>query len=224
MSYLVETHFHTEDISPCGDVKIIEGLEAYKQAGYSAVMISDHISTGYLNRYPGETYKEKIDFFLSAYRIGKEKCEDENFKVLLGMELRFDEEADNDYLVIGVDESFFYENEWFTKWTQKEFKEYCDRHSMLLIQAHPFRKGMKVIQKRYLHGIEVFNGNVRHDSANDIATLWAKKYELLTTSGSDFHEWEDLARGGMYFETQICSSQQLRTEIMAGRYTLKTLI
>ncbi|MCD7774525.1 MAG: PHP domain-containing protein [Clostridiales bacterium] len=221
MKYLYETHFHTAEVSPCGHVPAEQGVKMYKQAGYSGLAVTDHISSAYLNyRYEGDTWREQIDYFLKGYRTAK-SFETEDFSVILGMELRFEEENENDYLVFGMEESFFYERENFVSLGLKNFKALADDLGLMIIQAHPFRVGMTVSDPRYLNGIETFNGNKRHNSSNPIAAAWAEMYGLMQTSGSDFHEKEDLAQGGVYLERQIHTSAELRTELAAGRFELK---
>ena len=46
--------------------------------------------------------------------------------------------------------------------------------------------------------MEGYNGNKRHNSHDADARAFARENGLLMTSGADFHEWEDLARGGMW--------------------------
>ncbi len=222
MKYLYETHFHTSEVSRCGKVSAKDGIEMYKNAGYSGVLVTDHLGTEYLNiNYKGENWTEKIEYYLQGYREAK-KYETESFSVMLGAELRFDENM-NDYLVLGLTEDFLFENEWFTHLKEKEFKRLCEQNQMTIIQAHPFRPGITIAKPHDIDGIEVFNGNKRHDSANDIAAMWAKKYHLMTTSGSDFHETEDLARGGVYLENFVKNSKSFRANLLAGKYSLKTL-
>lgn len=222
MKYLYETHFHTAEVSCCGEVYVKDGIEAYKSAGYSGVLITDHLATSYFKyRYPGETWKENVDYFVSGYHIAK-KCETDDFSVMLGLEARFDNDNMNDYLIIGADEEFLYNNEWFTDLSIKQFKKLAEENSLTVIQAHPFRKGMTVTDPRYIDGIEVFNGNRRHESSNEIAAAWAKRFGLIATSGSDFHEPEDLARGGIYLDHPVRTSKELRKAVLSGDYTLKT--
>ncbi|MGN1162020.1 MAG: PHP-associated domain-containing protein, partial [Candidatus Fimenecus sp.] len=61
----------------------------------------------------------------------------------------------------------------------------------------------------------------RHNSSNDIAEAWAKKYDLMVSSGSDYHEIEDLARGGIYFNKEITDEKMLVEEILKQDYRIK---
>ena len=114
-----------------------------------------------------------------------------------------------------------YENEWFTKMTIKQFKKLAEKNQLTVIQAHPFRIDSNITNPRYIDGIEIYNGNRRHDSSNNIAEMWAKKHGFITTSGSDFHEYEDLARGGVYLDRFVSDVKEFRAELLAGRFTLK---
>ena len=63
--------------------------------------------------------------------------------------------------------------------------------------------------KEFLHGIEVYNGNPRHDSHNDKAADFAGSNNLLKLSGSDFHLYEDLGRGGIFLPDDINDNKKL---------------
>lgn len=220
MKYLYETHFHTDEVSPCGKVPAARGIEMYKDAGYSGVMITDHFSTSYMTEdYPGSDWKEKMDYYLRGYHEAL-KTADDDFAVILGMELRLPQNG-NDYLLFGLKEDWLYEHEWFCETDIKQFKKTADEEGITIIQAHPFRKNMTIVEPKYIHGIEVFNGNKRHDSSNRISMEWAKRHELIMTSGSDFHQPEDYARGGIYLDHKVTDAAGLRAAILRGGYTLK---
>ena len=219
MKYMYETHFHTADVSTCACIDAQEAVELYKNAGYSGVIVTDHFSQDcFDNKYEGKNWNEKVDYYLRGYRKAKALATDD-FAVLLALEARF--ENDNDYLVYGVDEDFLYKNEWFTKMTIKQFKKLAEKNQLTVIQAHPFRIDSNITNPRYIDGIEIYNGNRRHDSSNNIAEMWAKKHGFITTSGSDFHEYEDIARGGVYLDRFVSDVKEFRAELLAGRVTLK---
>lgn len=220
MKYVYEAHFHTSDVSTCANVSAAEAVELYKNAGYSGVVVTDHFSFEcFEKKYPGETWKDKIDYFLKGYRNAK-KHANKDFAVILGMEIRFPEN-ENDYLVYGLDEQFLYEHEEIITMTAKQFKKLAEKNRLTFIQAHPFRIDSNITNPRYIDGIEVYNGNRRHDSSNNIAQLWAKKHGFITTVGSDFHEYEDLARCGMVFDCFVKDSKEFRRELLKGTFELR---
>lgn len=220
MKYVYEAHFHTADVSTCAHVSAEEAVELYKNAGYSGVVVTDHFTFDcFEKKYPGETWNEKLDYFLRGYRNAK-MHETDSFSVMLGIEIRFPEN-DNDYLVYGLDEQFLYDHEDILTMTAKQFKKVAEANQLAFIQAHPFRIDSNITNPRYIDGIEVYNGNRRHDSSNNIAQLWAKKHGFVTTAGSDFHEYEDLARCGMVFDCFVKDSKEFRRELLKGTYDLR---
>lgn len=220
MKYIYETHFHTSDVSTCANISAAEAVELYKKAGYSGVVVTDHFSEEcFENKYHGETWTEKIDYFLSGYRNAK-KLADDAFSVMLGIELRFPD-SDNDYLVYGLDEQFLYDHEEIIKMSAKQFKKLAEKNDITVIQAHPFRINSHITNPRYIDGIEIYNGNRRHDSSNNIAEIWAKKHGFLQTAGSDFHEYEDLARSGMICDRFIKDVKEFRAVLLSGGFEPK---
>ena len=136
------------------------------------------------------------------------------------MEIRF-AENDNVYLVYGLDEKFIYEHEEIVRMTAKQFKKVAEKNQLTFIQAHPFRIDSNITNPRNIDGIEVYNGNRRHDSSNNMAQMWAKKHGFITTVGSDFHEHEDLARCGMVFDCFVRDSKEFRRELLKGTFDLR---
>ncbi|MCC8023449.1 MAG: transposase, partial [Clostridiales bacterium] len=192
MEYRYELHCHTGESSSCSKVGARELVRRYRDASYSGVVITDHLSLP--NALPGQSWDEIVRRFLLGYQTAAAAAP-EGFRVMLGMELRF-HESENDYLVYGFQPEFLYRNPDLLQWDIRKFSQTARRAGFLLIQAHPFRNGMTVCRPELLDGIEISNGNHNHDSRNDFAAAWAEKFGLIGTSGSDFHDGVDLGRGG----------------------------
>ncbi len=215
--YLYETHCHTSETSHCGKRTAAEVVEHYKNLGYDGIIITDHMTHSKSSEL--SVWKERADFFLEGYRRAK-SFETENFSVILGMEIRF-EANDNDYLVFGFDENFVYENNLQTFYNLKDFRKVADENGLLIYQAHPFRPGMTIPDTRYLDGIEVYNGNPNHNSSNDIAAMWAKKYSLRELSGSDYHGDDRGEPGGIYLSERVSNPKHLAELLRKNKYRLK---
>jgi histidinol phosphatase-like PHP family hydrolase len=216
-------HFHTKNTSNCAEVPAEIAVEEYINAGYDGIVVTDHLSTSTYMKYGRELlpWKKKVDFFLRGYKSAV-KTANGRIPVLLGMELRFrTSEGDNDYLVYGITEEFLYSHPDLLNMNSRTFYELAKDNNLLVFQAHPFRVGMKVTNPKYLDGVEIFNGNPRHNSSNDIAEMWAKKYDLMVTSGSDYHEIGDLGSGGIWFDKEITDNKTLVEELKEQKYELK---
>jgi hypothetical protein len=203
-----DMHVHTCEVSNCGRVSAAGVVQLHKNAGYDGVVITDHYYREYFQHLPEGKWEEKVDTFLCGYRKALEAGKRENLNVLMGLEIRF-EKSLNDYLVYGVSEAFLKENPELYRLGLKKFKALAQKNNLLIFQAHPFRLGMVVSRPSLLDGVEVYNGNMRHNSHNSLALAYAKLNGLLMTSGSDFHEEEDLARGGVLFSRHVATELEL---------------
>lgn len=216
--YLFDTHIHTKEASSCSRVFAADIVRRYKELGYDGLIITDHFSALQFKRH-GDTFAEQVQTYLSGYRAAK-KFEDENFHIILGMELRF-LENDNDYLVYGFDEDFVLNND-LTKFNDpEEFRPFAEANNLIIFQAHPFRIGMTVVDPDLLDGVEVYNGHGDHYSRNKIANKWADIHSLRKLSGSDFHGNLSLEPGGVYFDEYLTDSKQVAEALRNGNYTLK---
>lgn len=214
MSYLFELHYHTPESSPCGRVEPARALPEYQKAGYSGVVVTDHFFRGILARYSEKTWEEKIDRWLLGYRAACAAAP-EGLKILLGMELRF-EDSENDHLVYGFDEEFLKNHDPFYDMGFEAFGKFAREHELFFAQAHPFRRVCYPRNPEFLDGVEVYNGNPRWNSRNDKAWEMARKHGLVMLSGSDFHEWEDLCRGGTQLEECPEDSKELARMLREG--------
>ena len=222
MPFKTELHAHTKETSNCGEVPAAELIEAYINAGYSSVVITDHLSTHTYFRYDyvNMSWDKKIDVFVKGYKAAKDAARG-RINVLFGMELRFDQDnVDNDYLVFGIDENFLRYNGDLINMNIKSFSKLAHENGLIIFQAHPFRVNMRISDPKYLDGIEVYNACVRHNSNNDIAEAWADKYGLLKSSGSDYHRPEDVGKGGIITETLITDNTELIKTLLSGEYSL----
>lgn len=216
--YKYEMHCHTDEVSTCSKVRAAELVEAYIEKGYSGIVITDHFSPHTFAAKKGLRTKDMIDYYLTGYRAAVEAAKG-RINIILGMELAFYTNY-NDYLVYGIDEDFLRKNPNIMDMGITNFVKLAKKKNLLVFQAHPFRNEMTMVRPDLLDGYEVYNGNMRHDSRNDIAKMWAEKFEKKIISGSDFHEWEDLARGGVEFSSPVTSSEELVKRLSAGDYKL----
>ena len=219
--FLMEMHCHTSESSNCGNISAADGVEMYISKGYGGMVITDHFQFSDFNSMSKREYNKKADMLKMGYEAALEAANG-RIVILRGAEVRLPESC-NDYLVYGVDESFIRDNPDMRNMKIEQFSALCRANGLLLIQAHPFRNYMDIVKPELLDGIEIFNGNARHDSRNDIAALWAEKFNFITTSGSDFHETEDLANGGTYFDEPISDSEKLISLLKSKKYSTMPL-
>ena len=167
-----------------------------------------------------------MDLYLEGYRQGVDEGRRLDIDVLLGLELRFTEN-DNDYLVYGVTEEFLKARPDLHRSTIAAFMaDIAGREDILVYQAHPFRHGCFPADPSLVHGLEIYNGNPRHESWNNKAARLARENHLMILSGSDFHRREDVGTGGVFFPERVRDSsallQQLRRLVPGNLVTNET--
>lgn len=108
--YLTELHLHTKESSSCSNIPAKEMIEAYKEKGYSTIVITDHCSKGKMERLGNISWKQKMDYVFTGFDIAKEYGESLGLNILLGVEITL-HQTDSDYLVYGIDQDFLYNNE-----------------------------------------------------------------------------------------------------------------
>ncbi len=218
MQYLTELHAHTATVSPCATMEPEQTVERYIAAGYSTIVITDHYCN-YVLDPAGESWEEKLNHYTEGFRRAKAHATG-RLNVLLGCELRFLQNH-NDYLVFGMDEQFLLTHPELHLMKLRTFSELARENGLLVVQAHPFRNGMTVMNPKHLDGVEVFNGHPDADSRNAIADIWAKRYGLIRTSGSDFHHTHSIEAGGIITDVPVTSMGQLIEILRSGNYTIR---
>ena len=206
----LDTHVHTSQVSSCGKVPAEEMVRLYSEAGYDGIVITDHLIAGRNIEMPT---RERVDWYLSGYRAAKAEGEKRGLRVLLGVEARM-ATGNEDFLVYGVTESDIPYIMGLLDSGIDEEAFYGVLHPLnrfVVIQAHPFRDGLRQAPLTALDGIEVYNGHPGHDSRNDQALARAKTGpdSFIWTSGSDAHQTHHVARGGMLTDEDITCEAQL---------------
>ncbi len=193
--FRLETHCHTSEVSSCGKIPGAQLVLQLKRSGFDGAVITDHFYHGYLDKLSG-SWEDKMNRYLTGYFAAKEAGADAGVRIFCGLEFRTTENS-NDYLVFGATPQLLYSTPDLHRYSIPELRALADKAGLLIVQAHPFRTGLTRENPDLLDGVEVYNGNARHNSHNDDALHFAQEHGLLLFSGSDHHETEDRGRGGM---------------------------
>ena len=215
--YKTEMHCHTAESSlKCGKIPAAEMVKIYEDAGYDTLLITDHYGGPHIS---GKGIEYDILTFMEGFNAAKAAAKKIN--VIQGMELRFHINA-NDYLVYGMTEEFVRKNPLIYEGNISEFMPLAHENGLLVYQAHPFRNNLTIVPPGICDGLEVYNSHPRHDSRNDIALAWAKKYNINMISGSDAHKPQDTVKSGIRTKEEIKNSAQLLEVLKSGDYQLIT--
>lgn len=211
--YKYETHLHTAPVSRCAYVGVEETLSFYKLFGYDGVFITNHFVNGNLiDEFGG--YNEALDFYFSDYEKGAKWGEEHDFKVFFGIEVSF---GGTDFLVYGLEKQWYYEHPEIMDMKMSDMLTFMGENGALVIQAHPFREAGYIdhirLFPRCIHGVEVINA-CRTDFENEMAAIYARKYELLEFAGSDNHVGGDAEKlAGMQSKMPVNNVEEFVNQV-----------
>ena len=185
----IDTHTHTSGVSFCSEVSPEEYVQRYRDAGYGAVLLTNHYSRLYMFRY-GKTWDEQIKIYMAEYRKAKEAGDKIGLPVMLGAEVAISTPKSPyiEFLLYGADEEFFLSHPSLYDKSQKELYKICNDAGVLLFQSHPFRdeQGHFPQDPEFMDGTEI-NCHpyfLRHEEE---VREFADKNGLMIVCGSDFH-------------------------------------
>lgn len=182
--YRIELHAHTNPASHCGKATPEELVQLYLDAGFDAVVITNHFSHAALGDLSREAF---VEGQLSDYERACKAAQGTKLKIYLGVEARFDED-NNDYLLYGVNREILGKIYDYLEKGLAAFRKEVKLPGSVLIQAHPFRDGCVPAEGKLLDGVEVFNMHPNHNPRSALAALYAKEQSIsLTVAGTDFH-------------------------------------
>ncbi len=189
-----ELHAHTSPASRCGRLRARDMVRGVAQSGCFGVVITDHYDPErFYGAEKGKAYRDQLRDLFDGYRAAKLAGEEVGLKVLPAVELRI-EGGNEDYLLYGANEDILADTGCLAQLNLQQVRRRLEPHGVLIVQAHPFRYGQRPAAPALLDGVEVLNGNPRHDSHNADAVNFARIHGLLMTRGSDIHQSEDFAR------------------------------
>lgn len=206
--YRIETHAHTAVVSPCGQLSPRELVCECARAGYSGIIITDHLTATLPIIRDIDSWAEKVHRFFSGFREARDAAPDFGLSVFPAFELSLTKVPGLDFLVYGIDEDLLVEIPDIYEMDLAVFKKVAVGFGALIFQAHPYRTHQPA-SPDLLDGLETQNGNPRHDSHNDLAVAFAAKHRLLSSSGSDAHRLEDIGRGGIVLSVIPGSMREL---------------
>jgi len=243
--FLYDTHVHTAEVSGCARIPARQVVRLYRDAGYTGIVVTDHLTRGTLERLGGAAmpggaspnrgaampggaspsgrapssesapWQGAIERYLSGYEIAREEGARVGLVVLPGLEMTFDDpEPYGDYLVFGLAPEMLRAHPDLFRLGLRGLRRFLGELAasgrgapapgdILIYQAHPFRTGNHPADPALLDGVEIRNGNPRHDSDNRRAEAFAARHGLRRLSGSDFHQLDDLAQGGMRLPERV---------------------
>lgn len=208
MPYLFETHLHTAETSPCGKVKAKQIVALYHQLGYDGIVVTDHFFSHFFEQQGNKPWADKIEHFLTGYRIAKAAGDRVGMTVIPAMEYTFPGTSD-DILVYGAEPEQLLRLPDMHLLGPAGLLRTARAHNWLCVQAHPYRHYVSRVYDELIEGMEVINGNARHFGDNKRAVAYATEHKLIAVAGSDFHQEPDAGRCGVWLPEKPKTTTEL---------------
>lgn len=219
--YYYELHMHTSDTSRCGKSPAADMVAAYKQKGFTGVVVTDHLMNVQSHAEPKTDWNRRVEKQLAGYYAALEAGEKLGLTVYCGWELTYQDNAE-DYLTLGLSPQFLYDHPWLERYDIEKYRDAVHAAGGILVRAHPYRRAW-YIKKPYVEregiadAIEVFNGGNSSQEENDMALAYAQKHNMPMTGGSDAHHVDETARGYIALEKKAESYAELCEAIRTGK-------
>lgn len=215
----LETHLHAIGGSVCADGNSDLTVKKYIDAGYNAVVVTTHYSRNYYVSYPGQSHKEKIDYFFKVYDDFANIANQKGLKTFFGVEVRC-LPTNTEYMLIGFDREFLYNNIPLFCYSQQELFALAQKYGLFMYQSHPFRTNVTAGDPKFMHGAESFNGHYHHINDNTNAKKFCEENNLVGLSGTDYHHDDQPITAGIYIPDGIETEKELAKCYFDKNFTL----
>lgn len=209
--YVYDTHLHTAEGSACASMPGEAMAQAYRDAGYTGIVVTNHFYHGNTAVDRKLPWHEWVEQFCKGYENAKARGDEIGLQVFFAWEAGY---RGTEFLIYGLDKQWLLEHPEIRDCSIEEQYELVHAHGGLVIHAHPFREAPYIQEIRllpeYVDGVEVINAT--HSSVcskshknphwNDMAMDYARAHNLAMTAGSDQHH-ATMIGGGMVFGRKL---------------------
>lgn len=209
--YLYETHMHTREGSACAHNTGAEMARAYKEAGYTGIIITDHFFYGNTAVDRSLPWKDWVEQFCLGYEHAKAEGDRIGLQVFFGWEAGY---QGTEFLVYGLDKEWLLAHPEIVDATIEEQYELVHSGGGIVSHAHPFREEDYIPKIRlfpeYVDAVEGVNAMHSSDVSNshknplynERAIEYGREHNLPFTAGSDQHT-TFMIGGGMVFQRKL---------------------
>jgi len=188
MEFLYETHMHTSPVSACAESSPARQVRAYKDRGYTGIIVTDHFVNGNSSCPYHLTWQKKMEYFVSGYVKAKKEGDRCGLDVFFGWEFSI---GGSDFLTYGLSPDFLLAHPDMDMLGIEKYSALVRGNGGFISQAHPYRKAFWIkrqhpTEPHLLDAIEVYNASMPAD-VNDKAYGFAVMHDLPIQAGSDSH-------------------------------------
>lgn len=221
--FLYETHMHTSESSACAHNTGAEMARAYKEAGYTGIIVTDHFfygNTAVNRRLP---WREWVDQFCLGYEHAREEGEKIGLQVFFGWEAGY---HGTEFLIYGLDKEWLLVHPEIKEASVEEQFSLVHEGGGIVSHAHPYREEDYIPEiKLYPEYVDAVEGvNAMHSSNvsnahknplfNERALAYGRAHNLPFTAGSDQHTTRMIG-GGMVFPRKLSDIHDFSRAVLA---------
>ena len=203
---LIDLHAHSSGISKCCRIPAEEVIRVAREHGIDGIVLTNHYAKSYV---PDGDYLAFAKRYTQEYRYAKELGDACGFHVFFGIEVTMALDPHVHVLIYGVEESFIERYPTLFEFSQKELYKLVKANGGMMVQAHPYRRGDRLLDPAHLDGIEISCHPLYEGTYLKELTAVAKKHGLLLTCGGDFHADTHRAHCGVYLPDTITNGVEL---------------
>lgn len=135
--YLYETHMHTSEASACAGSTGAQMARAYKEAGYTGIIVTDHFFYGNTSVDRSLPWEEWVRRFCLGYEHAKAEGERIGLSVFFGWEACYE---GTEFLVYGLDQAWLLAHPQIKDASIEEQYALVHEGGGIISHAHPFRE------------------------------------------------------------------------------------
>ena len=180
----IDLHAHTSGISRCCQIPAPKVLTRAKNVGLDGIVLTNHYTVSYVNDGDAMDFAKR---YIAEYEYTKKLGDEMGMKVFFGVEVTWEEHPAIHILLYGVTPDFVLAHpEMYNYYPEKLYRE-VKAVGGCVVQAHPFRNGMTVLDTAYLDGVEVNCHPLYNITYADRLIRIAHESGLIVTCGGDYH-------------------------------------
>lgn len=207
--YIYDTHVHTSECSACALNTAREVVRAYKAAGYSGIVLTNHFYRGNSAVDRALPWTDFVTAYYNTYLEAKDEGEKLDFDVIFGLEEGVGHHKE--YLLYNIDLEFLLQNPDMIRLSPDELCKRVQAAGGFVSFAHPYRFRQSYMTEYCkpifgcVDAVEVYNA-CNEPLENKKALIAAKERGLVFTCGSDLHRINQAEDGnlvGMAFTHRV---------------------
>ena len=208
---LIDLHAHSSGISKCCRIDAEEVVREAVRIGLDGIVLTNH----YQSKSVGEDgVIAFIDRYVEEFRRARRIGEGYGCRVLFGVEISAERYQLVHLLAYGVGEDFLYDYPEIFDFELPEIYRAVKSAGGVLIQAHPHRRGDRLVDTRYLDGIEVSCHPLYEGTHLEKMLEIAGEEGMILTCGGDYHADTHRPKCGMYLPPSVDSGEALGAYLM----------